>query len=39
VVDAVGVAPLIGSALIAIALCAGGVWLFIRQAPRVAEAL
>jgi ABC-2 type transport system permease protein len=38
-VDAVGVAPLIGSALIAIALCAGGVWLFIRQAPRVAEAL
>jgi ABC-2 type transport system permease protein len=38
-VDAVGIAPLIGSALIAIALCLGGVWLFIRRAPRVAEAL
>jgi ABC-2 type transport system permease protein len=38
-VDAVGVAPLIGSALVAIALCVGGVWLFVRQAPRVAEAL
>lgn len=38
-VQAVGVAPLIGSVLIALALCAGGVWLFVRQAPRVAEAL
>ena len=38
-VDLVGVAPLVGSALIAVAICAGGVWLFTRQAPRVAEAL
>jgi ABC-2 type transport system permease protein len=38
-VDAIGVAPLVGSALIAIALCVGGVWLFVRQAPRVAERL
>jgi ABC-2 type transport system permease protein len=38
-VDAVGVAPLLGSALIAVALCIGGVWLFVRQAPRVAEVL
>jgi ABC-2 type transport system permease protein len=38
-VDAVGVAPLLGSALIAIGLCVGGVWLFVRQAPQVAEAL
>jgi ABC-2 type transport system permease protein len=38
-VDLVGVAPLVGSVLIAIAICAGGIWLFVRQAPRVAEAL
>ncbi len=37
--DLVGVAPLAGSILIAIAVCAGGIWLFVRQAPRVAEAL
>ncbi len=38
-VDVVGVAPLVGSLLIAIALCVGGIRLFVRQAPRVAEAL
>jgi ABC-2 type transport system permease protein len=38
-VDAVGVAPLIGSALVAIAICVGGARLFVRQAPRVAERL
>jgi ABC-type polysaccharide/polyol phosphate export permease len=38
-VDAVGIAPLIGSITIAVSICAGGVWLFVRQAPRVAEAL
>jgi ABC-2 type transport system permease protein len=38
-VQAVGVAPLAGSVLIAIAACVGGVWLFARKAPRVAEAL
>ena len=38
-VDVVGVAPLAGSLLIAVAVCAGGIWLFVRQAPRVAEAL
>lgn len=38
-VDVLGVVPLVGSILIAISVCAGGIWLFIRQAPRVAEAL
>jgi ABC-type polysaccharide/polyol phosphate export permease len=38
-VQQVGVAPVIGSLLVALALCAWGVWLFVRQAPRVAEAL
>jgi len=38
-VDLASVASLVGSALIAVAICAGGIWLFVRQAPRVAEAL
>lgn len=38
-VDVVGLAPVIGSVAIAIAICVGGIWLFVRQAPRVAEAL
>lgn len=38
-IDVVGVAPLVGSILIAIALCIGGIRLFARRAPRVAEAL
>ena len=38
-VEQFGVAPLLGSILIAMALCAGGVWLFVRRAPQVAEAL
>lgn len=37
--DQVGIAPLAGSIMIAIVLCVGGIWLFVRQAPRVAEAL
>jgi ABC-type polysaccharide/polyol phosphate export permease len=32
-VQAVGVAPLVGSVLIAIAACAGGVWLFCPAGP------
>jgi ABC-2 type transport system permease protein len=38
-VELVGTAPLVGSALIATAICTTGVWLFIRKAPRVGEAL
>jgi ABC-2 type transport system permease protein len=38
-VDVVGLAPVAGSIAIAIAVCVSGIWLFVRQAPRVAEAL
>lgn len=38
-VEQIGVPALIGSILIAISLCVAGIWLFVRQAPRVAEAL
>jgi ABC-2 type transport system permease protein len=38
-VDLVGLAPVLGSILIAVAVCVGGITLFVRQAPRVAEAL
>jgi ABC-2 type transport system permease protein len=38
-VELTGVLPLLGSALVVAAVCAGGVWLFVRRAPRVAEAL
>lgn len=38
-VDLVGLAPVIGSAVIGLGVCIVGIWLFVRQAPRVAEAL
>ena len=38
-VDLVGLAPVIGSAVIGLGVCVVGIWLFVRQAPRVAEAL
>ncbi len=38
-VELVGLAPVLGSIAIAIALFIGGLWLFVRQAPRVAEAV
>ena len=37
--DVVGVWPAIGSLAIGIGICVYGVWLFARQAPRVAEAI
>jgi ABC-2 type transport system permease protein len=37
--DVIGPASLIGSIAIGIGICVVGVWLFVRQAPRVAEAL
>ncbi len=38
-VDLVGVAPVVGSLLIAVGTLGFALWLFVRQAPRVAEAL
>lgn len=38
-VDVVGLAPVIGSAVIGVGVCVVGIWLFVKQAPRVAEAL